>query len=112
MRTIPGVGRRFSISHDKSTLRRRRLYRGSDRWNQDWDLSGRGVTYAVWLTFTSVSEDVNAVQGHMRRVWSAVRAHWGPLTYFCWLELQRRGAAHYHAIVLNPPRRSEGFNWK
>src|SRR5262249_10240360 len=40
------------------------------------------------------------------------REHWGPLTYFCWLELQRRGAVHYHAIVLNPPRRSEGFNWK
>lgn len=55
------------------------------------------------MLFTTASDDVLVVEGHMSRFWRAVRDRYGDQVYFSWLELQRRGAAHYHAMWVDPP---------
>jgi hypothetical protein len=47
--------------------------------------------------------DPEAAIGQVREFWRRVRQRWLGTRYFCWLELQRRGAVHYHCIWLNPP---------
>jgi len=44
-----------------------------------------------------------AARGLIRSFWQAFRKAHGGRPYFSWAELQRRGAVHYHALVVNPP---------
>jgi hypothetical protein len=47
--------------------------------------------------------DPEAAIGLVYRFWRRVRQQWLGTRYFCWLELQARGAVHYHCVWLNPP---------
>lgn len=99
--------RTFAPSRSPAAARRRRLARGVERWVQSTRLT-RGCRSRVWLVlFTTESSDVEAVQGHIRRFWQTIRQKYGPQQYFSWLELQARGAAHYHAMWIDPPRRDD-----
>lgn len=91
------------LERDAPARRRARLKRGVERFAQAVQLTG-GCRYdARLLLFTVRSADVGDVQGQIRRFWHTVRARFGPQRYFAWLELQRRGAPHYHAIWLDAP---------
>lgn len=85
--------------------RRRRLTRAVARWGQVLRLDGHRVSRVAELGFTTESRDPLAAQGQMRRFWTAVRRAFGHQRYFCWMELQRDGTPHYHALWLNPPPR-------
>lgn len=91
------------LSNEPAARRRARLRRGIDRWGQVLELDGGPRRGALLLSFTTRSSDVEAVTGQMRRFWAQVRKLYGVQRYFCWLELQQRGAAHYHAIWVDPP---------
>jgi hypothetical protein len=47
--------------------------------------------------------DPEAAIGRVYDFWRKVRQQWLGTRYFCWLELQARGAVHYHCVWLNPP---------
>jgi hypothetical protein len=55
------------------------------------------------LTLTVKEADPAAAIGRVYKFWAKVRQRWLGTRYFCWLELQRRGAVHYHCVWLNPP---------
>lgn len=102
--TVPVMEpRSLPVSRTTTAGRIRRLHRGVDRWHQ-------AVTYdrlcrrRVWLLlFTTESSDPEVVAGAIRRFWAAVAQKYGPQRYFTWLEVQARGAAHYHGMWLDPP---------
>lgn len=102
--TVPlAEPRALSISRTTSAGRQRRLARGVDRWHQAMTYD-RVCRRRVWLVlFTTESADPTVVQGAMRRFWDAVHQRWGIQARFSWLEVQARGAAHYHAMWVDPP---------
>lgn len=87
----------------KAAQRKRRLARGVARWEFDRTLCAEPTRRIATLTFTVPESDPGAAQGWIRDFWAKVRKRWLGTRYFCWLELQARGAAHYHAVWLNPP---------
>ena len=89
----------------KGARRRKRLHRGVALWNEDRKLCAEPTRRLLHLTLTIADPNPMAAQGHIREFWGAVRHQWLGTRYFCWLELQQRGAVHYHAIWLNPPNR-------
>lgn len=96
VRTLP-------VSRTTSAGRVRRLHRGVDRWVQAMRYD-RVCRRRVWLLLlTTESADVEVVAGHIRRFWAAVHDKYGPQAYFTWLEVQQRGAAHYHGMWVDPP---------
>jgi hypothetical protein len=92
-------------SHTRGAGRRRRLHRATELWNRDRELCAEHTRRATLITFTFADADYAAAQGKMRKFWQDVRNAWIGTRYFCWLELQRSGRLHYHAIWLNPPGR-------
>jgi hypothetical protein len=57
----------------------------------------------VALTFAS--DDQAQAEGKIREFWHQVRLRFPGPEYFTWLELQKRGQVHYHALWVNPPPR-------
>ena len=55
------------------------------------------------VALTVEALEPEAALGAIRNLWQAFRKQYGRLPYFAWLELQRRGAVHYHALIVNPP---------
>jgi len=90
-------------SHTRGAYRRRRLARGVARWNLDRINCAEPTRRIARLTLTVHDADPMAARARARDFWAKVRKRWLGTRYFCWLELQRRGAVHYHAIWLNPP---------
>lgn len=90
-------------SHSKGAQRRRRLGRGLARWDFDRQLCAEPTRRIATLTLTVPERDPEAAIGRVYRFWSLVRHRWLGTRYFCWLELQARGAVHYHCVWLNPP---------
>lgn len=90
-------------SHSKGAQRKRRLRRGVERWGHDLELSPEPCRRIARVTLTVADEDPAMVAGHVRRFWAQVRRKWLGTRYFCWLELQRNGRVHYHAVWVNPP---------
>jgi len=87
----------------RGAQRRRRLTRSVARWAQVNVLDHTHVRRVAELAFTTASREPLAAQGQMRNFWHEVRRKFGPQRYFCWMELQRDGTPHYHALWLNPP---------
>lgn len=90
-------------SRSKAGQRRRRLARGLARWDHDRQLCAEPTRRIARITLTIPERDPGAAIGRVYRFLAAVRHRWLGTRYFCWLELQQRGAAHYHMIWLNPP---------
>jgi hypothetical protein len=92
-----------SVSHTRGAYRKRRLGRGTARWDLDRRMCAEPTRRIATLTLTVADADPMAARGRIRDFWAKVRKRWLGTRYFCWLELQRRGAVHYHAVWLNPP---------
>lgn len=90
-------------SHSKAGRRRRRLARGVARWDLDRTLCAEPTRRVCTITLTVADADPDAAIGAVRDFWAKVRRTWLGTRYFCWLELQARGAVHYHCVWLNPP---------
>lgn len=100
---VPRIAR---IDRGKAAQRRRRLDRGLRRWNKDRELCAEPTWRIARVTLTIAERDPVAAIGLVQEFWRRVRQRWVGTRYFCWLELQARGAVHYHCIWLNPPGRS------
>jgi len=98
-----GVMPRLDLQHSKGAQRRRRLKRGVARWNLDRQLCAEPTRRVATVTLTVRSDEPEAAIGRVYRFLARVRRQWLGTRYFCWLELQRRGAVHYHLVWLNPP---------
>lgn len=84
--------------------RRARLGQSVDLWVEDC-LIACPPKREVWLVaLTCHDVDQRPVRGAIRRFWKRVRDRCGPVRYFSWLELQQRGALHYHILLVDPPR--------
>lgn len=90
--------------------RRARLFRGADRFVTAVTWDGVFVRHSAVVTLTTASPDVAAVQGRFREFSHALRKRWPGIKYFAWLEIQKRGAAHYHVIIPNQPLKHQGFH--
>lgn len=93
---------------DKASWRRKRLRQGITRWHKSVCDRARPIESVQLLALTCTEADPAVAQGAIMRFWKGMRAQYPGLEYFSWLELQRRGAPHYHAIILNPPWRTRG----
>ncbi len=105
--TIPaplGEPRTYQVSRSRTAQRRRRLARGVARWLQEQDLRHVRVYRVAQLTLTMADPDPAAARRLATDFWRRVHNTFGETRYFCWLEVQRRGAVHYHAIWINPPK--------
>lgn len=103
MRDVDASPRQPVPSNSKGAQRRRRLARGVATWERDRSLCAERVHRVAQLTLTIADPDPRAAIGRVYRFWRKVRQKWLGTRYFCWLELQRRGAVHYHCVWLNPP---------
>lgn len=95
--------RLLDLSHSKGAQRRRRLARGVARWDFDRQLCAEPTRVIATVTLTIPEKDPEAAIGRVYAFWARVRRQWLGARYFCWLELQARGAVHYHCVWLNPP---------
>lgn len=95
--------RTYQPSHSKGAQRKRRLARGLARWDFDRELCADPTRRIATITLTVADADPEAAIGLVYRFWRRVRQQWLGTRYFCWLELQARGAVHYHCVWLNPP---------
>jgi hypothetical protein len=77
------------------------------RWDFDRRLCAEPTWRVAVVTLTVPEGDPAAVIGDVREFLAKVRQRWLGVRYFCWLELQARGAAHYHMVWVNPPNRRE-----
>lgn len=102
-----------SPDRSKGAQRRRRLARGVDRWDLDRRMCAEPVRRVARVTLTIPEAEPEAAIGRVYRFLAKVRRNWLGTRYFCWLELQRRGAVHYHMTWLNPPdlRRVDLVAW-
>ena len=92
-------------SRSRGERRRKSLRRGIALWHAD-TLARARARPRVWLIGLSVAEpDPMVARGAIKRFWHDFRDAYGRRPYFSWAELQRRGAIHYHAIVVGPPWR-------
>jgi len=94
--------RRVTPDRSRAAGRRRRLRRGIDRWHADTRACTR-VRRVLRVALTVAVPEPEAAVGAIRLMWTAFRQQFGRLPYFSWVELQRRGAVHYHALIVNPP---------
>jgi hypothetical protein len=96
--------RRVTPDRSRAAGRRRRLRRGIDRWHSDTS-SCHVVRRVLRIALTVQDDKPEAAVGAIRALWTAFRQQFGRTPYFSWVELQRRGAVHYHALIVNPPWR-------
>jgi hypothetical protein len=52
------------------------------------------------------------VSYEIRRFWDGYAKRYGRLQRLSWLEYQANGRHHYHAIIIDPPKRAEGHDWR
>jgi hypothetical protein len=102
------VGRKSS-----GDRRRARLRKGIDRWHLSVTRSARQPKRCMTLALTFASADPMAARGAIMTFWDSYRKAFAGARYFSWAEFQRRGALHYHAIVLDPPwlLRGQAVRW-
>ena len=94
--------RRVTPDRSRAAGRRRRLRVGIDRWHAD-TCSGGTIRNVLLVALTVAEPDPLAARGAIRDLWHDYRAEFGRRPYFSWIELQRRGAVHYHVLLVNPP---------
>lgn len=105
MRTAREPAKRIQPVYSKAQARRRRLHRGVEVWDADRRLCAEHTRRVAMITLTLNTDDMQAAHGLARDFWGRVRHRFLGVRYFCWLELQKRGRIHYHALWLNPPGR-------
>lgn len=103
---------RVTASRDRSALRSARAHRGLDRWECALRWDRVNVRYVRFITLTTESPDVGVVTGRMEELWHRIRSRWPNARYFWKLEIQARGAAHYHMFWINAPTIAKGFTLK
>lgn len=103
MRGPEGVVRTPVPSRTRTAQRRARLRRGLERWNLDRLECPEPTWRIATVTLTIPEDDPAAAIGRVYKFLAKVRQRWLGTRYFCWLEVQKRGAPHYHMLWLNPP---------
>jgi hypothetical protein len=94
----------YLLDTDPAARRRERMHGGIRAWTVDVAATGgcrRGVALLV-LTFDT-DPTAGRYQGAIRRFWDLYRKRFGRLRYFSWLELQKSGRYHYHAMIVDAP---------
>lgn len=87
----------------KTATRRRRLHRGAKRFWHDVQCDGRRFHRVLLFAVTSTELDTDPLRGAVEYLHQQLRQVCPGLRYFWWPEFQRRGALHYHGILLDPP---------
>lgn len=83
--------------------RRRRLRIGAPRWQRDVLNDGRPIGRVHLIGLTTADPDVDKMAGAIRLFITHLRMHAKGIRFFWWAEFQRRGAIHYHVILLDSP---------
>lgn len=86
-----------------STRRRRSLHRGALRFHRDVCADGRRYHRVLLVALTMRDLDPEIARGSMRELMHSYRKVAGDRRYFWWPEFQKRGALHYHAVLVDPP---------
>lgn len=94
---------RLEVQRTRAQGRKRRLRRGIDRWIRDVRWFRRPRRKVLLLAFTFTDARHEAALGAIRNLWHQYRKMDEQPTYFAWLELQQRGAVHYHVLLVDPP---------
>lgn len=86
-----------------SQRRRRSLHRGALRFVRDVCADGRKYHRCLLFALTVAGLDPDPCQGAIRDIFQRMRAHNPGLRYLWWAEFQKRGALHYHGMIVDPP---------
>lgn len=92
------------VERSKSKRRQRRMAAGVRAWYTDTVARGRcrrGVAL-IELDFRGTPVHGEIV-GAVRDFWKRYFHKFGRRAYFAWVELQKRGVVHYHAMVCDAP---------
>ena len=98
---------------DASSRRRRSLHRGVYRFIRDVLADGmhphgrRRPRCCLLFSLTVRELDPEVAQGAIRELTQQLRHLVADVRYFWWVEFQRRGAIHFHGMILDPPWRLE-----
>lgn len=88
----------------------RRIRRACAVWELNLRWLGFPVRSTMMVSFTTASPDPGAAYGAMTHWMNAYSQRWGQRDVIWVGETQGRGAAHFHAILVNPPTLAEGFS--
>lgn len=86
----------------RTAVRRRRLHRGAGRFHRDVQNDGRRFHRVFLFALTVIDLDVEVAQGAMRHLFKQLRDTHAGLRYMWWAEFQRRGAIHFHGMLVEP----------
>jgi len=102
-----------AISQSKTDRRCRSLARGARAWVAEVRYRGGAKRGAVLLTLTFAKhQEDKQVAYHLRRFWDGYAKRYGRVQRLSWLEYQANGRHHYHAIIIDPPLRAQGHDWR
>jgi hypothetical protein len=88
---------------DRTARRRRSLHRGMLRWIRDVCADGQRVQRVLLFSLTVAELEPDPAQGAMRQLMKQLRDTRPGLRYAWWAEFQKRGAIHFHGILVDPP---------
>lgn len=108
------------IAQSKTARRCASLDRGARAWGAELRYRGGAARGACLITLTFARQQTDAqVSYQIRRFWDSYAKHFrthikehGRFQRLSWLEYQANGRHHYHAIVIDPPDRDHGHDWK
>lgn len=107
------MGIHHAIGQTKTERRCSSLRRGAAAWAAEVRYRGGAKRGAVLLTLTFRDHlDDRQVAYHVRRFWDGYSKRYGRLQRLSWLEYQGNGRHHYHAIIIDPPLRAQGHDWR
>lgn len=86
-----------------SQRRRRSLHRGALRFVRDVCADGRQYHRVLLFALTVAGLEPEPTQGAIRDCFQQLRVHHPGLRYLWWAEFQKRGALHYHGMLVDPP---------
>lgn len=102
--TRGGMRRSFSVRVDADKARMSRLRRRLYWWGKCW-VNARGSWDFIFLTLTYADADAwspRQVSACIKRIREWARRRGVPISYAWVCELQKRGAPHYHIIIVVP----------
>lgn len=86
-----------------SQRRRRSLHRGALRFVRDVCSDGRRFHRVLLFALTVDGLDAEVCRGAIRDCMQRLRVPHPGLRYLWWAEFQKRGALHYHGMLVDPP---------
>jgi hypothetical protein len=85
--------------------RRRSLHLRARRWARDTVEAERAIGTVFLVALTVEDAEPLVAQGAIRQLLGRYSDLAGSGRYFWWAEFQKRGAIHYHAMLVDPPFR-------